>query len=48
MLEAMGMNTGIDLDALIACREILKKGLPGDKIYSYFVDAGRPKVGVTS
>ncbi len=48
MLEAMGMKTGIDLDALVACREIIKKGLPEDKIYGYFVDAGRPMANATS
>ena len=48
MLEAMGMTTGIDLDALVACRKIIEKGLPGDEIYGYFVDAGRPKIGTTS
>ena len=48
MLEAMGMKTGIDLDALVACRKIIEKGLPGDEIYGYFVDAGRPKIVTTS
>lgn len=43
MLEAMGLKTGIDLDALVACRKIIVKGLPGDEIYGYFVDAGKPK-----
>jgi hydroxymethylglutaryl-CoA lyase len=48
MLDAMGMKTGIDLDALVACREIIKKGLPEDEIYGYFVDAGRPRAGAAT
>jgi hydroxymethylglutaryl-CoA lyase len=43
MLEAMGCETGIDLDRLIAAREILKEGLPGEPIYGHVPDAGLPK-----
>src|SRR5437867_3355162 len=33
MFEAMGINTGVDIDKLIAAREPLKAGLPGEPIY---------------
>lgn len=43
MFEAMGVDTGIDLDALIACREFLKEGLPGEPLYGMTPNAGLPK-----
>ena len=43
MFEAMGVDTGIDLDALIACRAYLKEGLPGEPIYGMTPNAGLPK-----
>ena len=43
MLEAMGLHTGIDLDALIAAREVLLSGLPGEVIYGNVPEAGLPK-----
>lgn len=42
MLEAMGLKTGIDLDALIAVRSILSDALPGEPLYGFLPDAGLP------
>ncbi len=44
MFESMGIATGIDLNKLIACREILKEGLPDEPIYGFTPDAGLPKI----
>ena len=43
MLEAMGLHTGIDLDALIATREVLLSGLPDEVIYGNVPEAGLTK-----
>ncbi len=43
MFEAMGVSTGVDLNALIAAREALKAGLPGEPIYGMTPEAGLPK-----
>ncbi|MGJ8563013.1 MAG: hydroxymethylglutaryl-CoA lyase [Alphaproteobacteria bacterium] len=43
MFEAMGVDTGIDLEALIACRKYLEEGLPGELIYGFTPNAGLPK-----
>ena len=43
MLEAMGLHTGIDLDTLIASREVLLSGLPEEVIYGNVPEAGLPK-----
>lgn len=43
MLEAMGLHTGIDLDTLIASREVLLSGLPDEVIYGNVPEAGLPK-----
>src|SRR3546814_3041374 len=42
MLEAMGLRTGIDIEALSAVREILKDNLPGEPLYGFLPDAGLP------
>ena len=42
MFEAMGVRTGIDLDKLIAAREPLRQGLPGEPIYGMTPEAGVP------
>lgn len=42
MLEAMGLNTGIDLDRLLAVREILRTALPTEPLYGFTPDAGLP------
>jgi hypothetical protein len=41
--EAMGVATGIELDELIAARELLRTGLPGEPIYGMTPEAGLPK-----
>lgn len=43
MFEAMGVHTGIDLNRLIAAREPLKAGLPGEPLYGMTPEAGLPK-----
>jgi hydroxymethylglutaryl-CoA lyase len=43
MLEAMGLNTGIDVDALLKVRDIVAQGLPGEALYGFTPDAGLPK-----
>jgi hydroxymethylglutaryl-CoA lyase len=43
MLEAMGLKTGIDLDKLLALREIVEQGVPGEKLYGYLAAAGVTK-----
>jgi len=43
LLEAMGLATGIDMDRLLAAREVLKAGLPGEPVYGHVPDAGLPK-----
>jgi hydroxymethylglutaryl-CoA lyase len=43
MFEAMGVSTGIALDLLLAAREALKAGLPGEPLYGMTPEAGLPK-----
>ena len=43
MFEAMGVRTGVDIDKLIAAREPLKAGLPGEPVYGMTAEAGVPK-----
>ncbi len=43
MFEAMGVKTGVDLDALMACRHYLAEGLPGEPLYGMTPGAGLPK-----
>ena len=42
MLEAMGLKTGIDLEALLAVRRIVAEALPGEALYGFTPDAGLP------
>jgi hydroxymethylglutaryl-CoA lyase len=42
MLEAMGFDTGIDLERLLKVREIVRAGLPGEALYGFTPDAGLP------
>ena len=40
----MGLRTGIDLDKLLAVREIVRAGLPADvELFGFTADAGLPK-----
>lgn len=43
MFEAMGISTGVNIDKLIAAREPLQAGLPGEPIYGMTPLAGLPK-----
>lgn len=43
MFESMGVDTGINLDKLIACRRYLAEGLPGEPIYGMTPNAELPK-----
>ncbi len=43
MFEAMGVTTGVDLQQLIAAREPLKAGLPGEPVYGMTPEAGLPR-----
>ncbi|KAA9392946.1 hydroxymethylglutaryl-CoA lyase [Kocuria coralli] len=40
LLESMGLRTGVDLEALIEAREIIREGLPGEPLYGHVPDAG--------
>lgn len=42
MLEAMGYETGINLETLIKVRKILSEGLRGEQLYGFMPDAGTP------
>lgn len=43
MLNAMGCKTGIDIDELLAVREIVAEALPEEELYGFTPDAGLPK-----
>jgi hydroxymethylglutaryl-CoA lyase len=43
MFEAMGVRTGVDISKLIAAREPLKAGLPGEPVYGMTPEAGLPR-----
>ncbi len=43
LLESMGYDTGIDMERLLAAREALREGLPGESLYGHVPDAGLPK-----
>lgn len=40
LLESMGLRTGVDIDRLVAARQWLKEGLPGEPLYGFIPDAG--------
>ncbi len=42
MLEAMGLDTGVDLDRLIAVRQIVAAALPDEPLYGFVAQAGLP------
>ena len=42
MLESMGMRTGVDLDKLLAAREIMERQLKGEPTHGTFAKAGLP------
>ncbi len=43
MLDAMGLETGIDIDALLEVRAIVIGALPEEEMYGFTPDAGLPK-----
>ncbi|MEX8194483.1 hydroxymethylglutaryl-CoA lyase [Comamonas guangdongensis] len=43
MFEAMGIRTGIDIERLLAARNALAAGLPGEALYGMLPPAGLPK-----
>ncbi len=47
MLEEMGLNTGIDLEKLIAIRQILAAALPEDPLHGFLAEVGLEKGGKT-
>ena len=44
MLEAMGLDTGVDLDKLLVARKVLAAAVPGEDLYGYVPAAGVPGV----
>lgn len=42
MFESMGISTGVDLPRLLAAREPLRAGLPGEPLYGMLPEAGLP------
>jgi len=42
MFESMGVETGIDLEALMATREIVQNALPDEELYGFTPRAGLP------
>jgi hydroxymethylglutaryl-CoA lyase len=43
LLESMGLDTGVDIEKLVAARRFLTEGLPGEPVYGFVPDAGLPK-----
>lgn len=43
MLEAAGLRTGIDVEKLVAARQIIVEALPGEPLYGHVPDAGLPR-----
>lgn len=42
LLESLGLRTGVDLDALLRAREVLRELLPDEPLHGAFARAGRP------
>ncbi len=42
MLESMGYRTGISVDRLLACRDILRQALPDEPLHGFIGKAGLP------
>lgn len=43
MLDAMGLRTGVDLEKLVAVREIIARNLPGTPLYGGLARSGLPR-----
>ena len=48
MLDAMGMRTGVDLEKIVAVREIIARNLPGTPLYGGLARSGLPRNYVTA
>ena len=48
MLDAMGLRTGVDLEKLVAVREIIARNLPGTALYGGLARSGLPRHYVTA
>jgi len=42
MLEALGFQTGVDLQRLLAARKPLRAGMPGETLYGMTAEVGLP------
>jgi hydroxymethylglutaryl-CoA lyase len=45
LLESMGLDTGIDLEKLLAARALVQEALPGQPLFGFVAEAGLPKTG---
>jgi hydroxymethylglutaryl-CoA lyase len=43
MLESMGLRTGVDIEKLLAVRNVVAEGLPGEPLYGHLAEAGLTK-----
>ena len=43
LLEAMGLDTGIDFERMLYARQVLATALPDEPLYGFLPDAGLPK-----
>ncbi|MGI9239123.1 MAG: hydroxymethylglutaryl-CoA lyase [Woeseiaceae bacterium] len=43
MLQSMGLKTGIDIEKMLAVRNILTEALPNEPLYGFIPEAGLPK-----
>ncbi|MDQ7990714.1 MAG: hydroxymethylglutaryl-CoA lyase [Candidatus Dactylopiibacterium sp.] len=43
LLESMGLDTGVDLAALLAARDVVRGALPDEPLYGHLSDAGLPR-----
>jgi hydroxymethylglutaryl-CoA lyase len=43
MFESMGVDTGVDLDALLEARKLMVGAMPGEQVYGHMALAGLPK-----
>jgi hydroxymethylglutaryl-CoA lyase len=42
MLEAMGVDIGVDLEAILKVRDILARALPDESLYGFTAESGLP------
>ncbi|WP_226354911.1 hydroxymethylglutaryl-CoA lyase [Pseudonocardia sp. ICBG601] len=43
LLESMGLRTGVDIAALVAARDLVREGLPGEELHGMVPEAGLTK-----